>query len=239
MEALRDNCPFIESEPLIYHVDVAAMYPNIILTNRLQPVAIVNEQICAGCVFNKPENNCKRSLDWQWRGETFPLSKREFQQVKDQLNYEIESKKMDKEKRSTYANEETLSFEDKLRTRVKEYCQRVYKQVHIKKLELKSDTVCMRENPFYVDTVRAFRDRRYEFKRLVKVWVNNFKEAKSEGDNEKSVLAEDRMALYDSLQLAHKIILNSFYGYVMKKGARWYSMEMAAQVTHTGGSIIT
>ena len=30
-------------EPLIYHVDVAAMYPNIILSNRLQPVAIVNE----------------------------------------------------------------------------------------------------------------------------------------------------------------------------------------------------
>jgi len=33
--------------------------------------------------------------------------------------------------------------------------------------------------------------------------------------------------LYDSLQLAHKCILNSFYGYVMRKGARWYSMEMA------------
>ena len=36
--------------------------------------------------------------------------------------------------------------------------------------------------------------------------------------------AEDRMNLYESLQLAHKIILNSFYGYVMRKGARWYSM---------------
>lgn len=46
------------------------------------------------------------------------------------------------------------------------------------------------------------------------------------------------MSLYESLQLAHKIILNSFYGYVMRKGARWYSMEMAAMVTHTGGSII-
>lgn len=32
------------------------------------------------------------------------------------------------------------------------------------------------------------------------------------------------MALYESMQLAHKIILNSFYGYVMRKGARWYSM---------------
>ncbi len=30
--------------PLIYHIDVAAMYPNIILTNRLQPVAIVDDK---------------------------------------------------------------------------------------------------------------------------------------------------------------------------------------------------
>jgi DNA polymerase elongation subunit (family B) len=39
-------------------------------------------------------------------------------------------------------------------------------------------------------------------------------------------------------QLAHKCILNSFYGYVMRKGARWYSMEMAGVVTHTGAGII-
>ena len=97
----------------------------------------------------------------------------------------------------------------------------------------------MRENPFYVDTVRDFRDRRYEFKRLVKVWKANLGVAKKEGDPEKIEIAKNRMALYESLQLAHKIILNSFYGYVMKKGARWYSMEMAAMVTHAGGSIIT
>lgn len=30
-----------EEVPLIYHLDVAAMYPNIILTNRLQPSSIV------------------------------------------------------------------------------------------------------------------------------------------------------------------------------------------------------
>ncbi|KAG2564526.1 hypothetical protein PVAP13_7NG052078 [Panicum virgatum] len=46
------------------------------------------------------------------------------------------------------------------------------------------------------------------------------------------------VVLYDSLQLAHKCILNSFYGYVMRKGARWYSMEMAGVVTYTGAKII-
>lgn len=33
--SLRDH-PIREECPLIYHLDVAAMYPNIILTNRLQ-----------------------------------------------------------------------------------------------------------------------------------------------------------------------------------------------------------
>jgi len=46
------------------------------------------------------------------------------------------------------------------------------------------------------------------------------------------------VVLYDSLQLAHKCILNSFYGYVMRKAARWYSMEMAGVVTQTGAAVI-
>ena len=53
-----------------------------------------------------------------------------------------------------------------------------------------------------------------------------------------AVKAADMVILYDSLQLAHKCILNSFYGYVMRKGARWYSMEMAGVVTFTGAKII-
>ena len=35
--------------------------------------------------------------------------------------------------------------------------------------EDRESTVCQRENSFYVDTVRAFRDRRYEYKGLLKV----------------------------------------------------------------------
>jgi DNA polymerase epsilon subunit 1 len=105
------------------------------------------------------------------------------------------------------------------------FCRNSYKQVHTTKIETKTDTVCMRENPFYVDTVRDFRDRRYEFKALVKQWFAKMKEAKDPAEIE---LCKNRVALFESLQLAHKIILNSFYGYVMRRGARWYSMEMAA-----------
>ena len=34
-----------EYKPLVYHLDVAAMYPNIILTNRLQPVSVVDDKM--------------------------------------------------------------------------------------------------------------------------------------------------------------------------------------------------
>ena len=94
----------------------------------------------------------------------------------------------------------------------------------------------MRENPFYIDTVRSFRDRRYEYKGLVKVYKNKQKET----DDEKLFIEYlESEKLYESLQLAHKVILNSFYGYVMRRGARWHSMEMAAMVTHMGSSIIS
>lgn len=58
------------------------------------------------------------------------------------------------------------------------------------------------------------------------------------GDASEIKSAKNREVLYDSLQLAHKCILNSFYGYVMRKGARWYSMEMAGIVCYTGANII-
>lgn len=56
------NNPICEKLPLIYHLDVAAMYPNIILSNRLQPTSIVTDKTCASCKFNKSDNHCKRPL---------------------------------------------------------------------------------------------------------------------------------------------------------------------------------
>jgi DNA polymerase epsilon subunit 1 len=91
LESIRGKCPSLNSEPLIYHVDVAAMYPNIILSNRLQPTAIVNEKICAGCTFNKEENDCKRNLQWQWKGEIKAIKRLEVQQVKDRLNHDLKN----------------------------------------------------------------------------------------------------------------------------------------------------
>ena len=97
----------------------------------------------------------------------------------------------------------------------------MYKKTHVTKSELRTATTCQRENPFYIDTVRAFRDRRYEYKKLNKVWGKKKSAAEKANDGGALVEAKAMCVLYDSLQLAHKCILNSFYGYVMRRGARW------------------
>ena len=45
-------------------------------------------------------------------------------------------------------------------------------------LETRTAGICMRENDFYVATVRAFRDRRYEYKGLNKAWKGKLDAAK-------------------------------------------------------------
>ena len=45
------------------------MYPNIILTNRLQPPALIDEATCAACDFNRPSAQCQRKMTWAWRAE--------------------------------------------------------------------------------------------------------------------------------------------------------------------------
>jgi DNA polymerase epsilon subunit 1 len=125
-----------------------------------------------------------------------------------------------------------------LKKRVKTYCQTVYKKVKVTEEEVKTSTTCMRENSFYVNTVRDFRDRRYDYKIGTKQWKKKASKAEKAGDLVAAEHAKSMTLVYDSLQLAHKCILNSFYGYVMRKGARWYSMPMAGIVTYTGANLI-
>ncbi|XP_040567537.1 DNA polymerase epsilon catalytic subunit A [Lepeophtheirus salmonis] len=234
---LRDTPVRLEN-PIIYHLDVGAMYPNIILTNRLQPSSVVDEADCAACDFNKPGATCQRRMPWMWRGEVMPASRSEFQRIQQQLEMEKfpplfpggnqrAFHELNKEERATYEKK-----------RLSEYCRKAYKKTHITKMEECYTTICQKENSFYVDTVRAFRDRRYTYKGLCKVAKKEVSEAVASGDATLIKSAKNKEVLYDSLQLAHKCILNSFYGYVMRKGARWYSMEMAGIVCYAGAGII-
>ncbi|KAM1872905.1 hypothetical protein ACFX13_006807 [Malus domestica] len=234
---LRDE-PIREECPLIYHLDVAAMYPNIILTNRLQPSSIVTDEICTACDFNRPGKTCLRKLEWVWRGEIFMARKSDYYHLKKQIESEFVDGGNSKLSKS-FLELPKMEQQSRLKERLKKYCQKAYRRVVDKPVtEVREAGICMRENSFYVDTVRSFRDRRYEYKGLNKVWKGKLSEAKASGNSIKIQESQDMVVLYDSLQLAHKCILNSFYGYVMRKGARWYSMEMAGVVTYTGAKII-
>eukprot|EP00934_Nitzschia_sp_Nitz4_P003410 Nitzschia sp. Nitz4//scaffold180_size44305//24137//35517//NITZ4_007241-RA/size44305-processed-gene-0.44-mRNA-1//1//CDS//3329539473//3400//frame0 len=228
LEMLRDR-PKRREKPFIYHLDVGAMYPNIILTNRLQPGAIVNDAVCATCDFNQAKNGCKRRMEWVWRGDYNPAGKLEYERTKDQLSRETH-------KDGQHFNEMTDKEQAGLvATRLKDYSRNAYRKTKMTEEVTRTDIVCMRENDFYVETVRRFRDRRYDYKKMTKAWKKKIGSAPDAASRKE---AEDKALVYDSLQVAHKCILNSFYGYVMRKGARWRSMPMAGIVTKTGADLI-
>lgn len=233
---LRDN-PHREENPLIYHVDVASMYPNIMTSNRLQPDSMKSEEDCAACDFNRPGKTCDRRLEWSWRGEFFPTNMSDYNNIKRNLQ-DANDWFTTKSGRKGPFND--LAYPDQaqiIKTRLAEVSKKNYHRLKQTKIVKRDAIVCQRENPFYVNTVRDFRDRRYEFKALAKVWKG--KTAKIDSSNTVGrEEAKKMVVLYDSLQLAHKVILNSFYGYVMRKGSRWYSMEMAGITCLTGAKII-
>ncbi|KAI5148676.1 DNA polymerase epsilon subunit 1 [Enteropsectra breve] len=223
----------INSKASIYHLDVGAMYPNIILTNRIQPIAVVDEDVCIHCDFNKPENMCKRKLEWTSRAEYIPTTPDELSMIKHQLmqeKFEVAGSN-GTAVRVPYRELSQPLREEKLRERAKEYAKKIYKKAKIVEEQKKQLTICQREVPFYVDTVRKFRDQRNLEKR-------RYKQALFDCEKSPTSENEKRVVIHNSLQIAYKCVLNSFYGYVMRTGSRWFSLEMAAAVCNTGGKII-
>lgn len=233
---LKENVKRHET-PLIYHVDVASMYPNIMTTNRLQPDSMKSEEDCASCDFNRPGKQCDRRLTWAWRGEYYPAEMNEYNMIKNAAQNELfPSKRLNGSKKKF----NDLSYNEQvehIKKKISDYSRKVYHRIKLTETVEREAIVCQRENPFYVDTVRNFRDRRYDFKGLAKVWKGKVKDI-DPTDKHSIEEAKKMVVLYDSLQLAHKVILNSFYGYVMRKGSRWYSMEMAGITCLTGATII-
>lgn len=233
------NTPNRNERPSIYHLDVASMYPNIMTTNRLQPDSMIQESDCAACDFNRPGKTCDRRLPWAWRGEFLPAKRDEYNMIKRAVANERFPGKW---KNSPTRSFDELPYEEQanlIRKRLQDYSKKIYHKIHDSKTIVREAIICQRENPFYVDTVRDFRDRRYDFKGKQKVWKGKTEALKSAGASASEVEdAKKMIVLFDSLQLAHKVILNSFYGYVMRKGSRWYSMEMAGVTCLTGAHII-
>ncbi|KAI5191593.1 DNA polymerase epsilon subunit 1 [Nematocida minor] len=225
-------------KPQIYHLDVGAMYPNIILTNRLQPSAITDDRRCGKCSYFSERNTCQRKLHWKGRAEVYPIDEKTVASLQQKTAQEYFKKNKTKDFENDSENrkkkEGFVSYEHKLRDALIEYAKKTSRRTREVVIEDKQSMICQRENPFYVNAVRKFRDRRNEYKALAKKARSTAQQAQEA----ERVDLNKKAAIYDSLQIAHKCVLNSFYGYVMKKGARWHSMEMAAVVCQTGSHII-
>ncbi|KAF3068096.1 DNA polymerase epsilon catalytic subunit A [Trichoderma lentiforme] len=231
--------PNRNERPLIYHLDVASMYPNIMTTNRLQPDSMISESDCAACDFNRPGKTCDRRLPWAWRGEYIPAKRDEYNMIRHALENEKFPGKTPHAPPRTFQDLSADEQATLVRKRLQLYSQKVYHKIHDSTTIVREAIICQRENPFYINTVRDFRDRRYDYKGKAKVWKGKTDALKSSGAPGNEIDdAKKMIILYDSLQLAHKVILNSFYGYVMRKGSRWYSMEMAGVTCLTGATII-
>ncbi|KAE9369892.1 DUF1744-domain-containing protein [Stipitochalara longipes BDJ] len=225
--------------PLIYHLDVASMYPNIMTTNRLQPDSMIEESDCAACDFNRPGKTCDRRMPWAWRGEYLPAKRDEYNMIRNSLENERFPGKWPNSPPRTFQELTEDERATLIRKRLQIYSQKIYHKIHESKTIEREAIICQRENPFYIDTVRDFRDRRYDYKGKQKVWKGKTEALKASGASATEIENGKKMiVLFDSLQLAHKVILNSFYGYVMRKGSRWYSMEMAGVTCLTGAHII-
>lgn len=233
-----EDTPNRLENPVIYHLDVGAMYPNIILTNRLQPYSIVDETDCAVCDFNYPDAVCKRKMKWSWRGEMLPASRSEYQRIQQQLETEKFPPLFPNGPVRAFHELSLIDQAEYEKKRLGDYCRKTYKKSKITRIDNKESIICQKENSFYVDTVRSFRDRRYDYKMLTKKAKAEVAQAMTTGDASEIKAAKGKEVIYDSLQLAHKCILNSFYGYVMRRGARWHSMPMAGIVCLTGANII-
>ncbi|ORY84392.1 DNA polymerase epsilon [Protomyces lactucae-debilis] len=238
LEELRDE-PSRNDCPKIYHLDVASMYPNIMTTNRLQPDSIVDESNCATCDFNRPGKTCDKRMTWAWRGEYYPPKRDEYNMIKQTLVSEQFPPRFPMGKPRTFDQLPAQEQMTHITKRLGDFSRKVYHKIKETKTIERTTIVCQRENPFYVNTVKGFRDRRYEYKNHQKTWKRNAEQLAAASASPLEVDDAKKMViLYDSLQLAHKVILNSFYGYVMRKGSRWYSMEMAGVTCLTGATII-
>ncbi|KAF3099881.1 DNA polymerase epsilon catalytic subunit [Orbilia oligospora] len=231
--------PNRSERPLIYHLDVASMYPNIMTTNRLQPDSMIKESDCAACDFNRPGKTCDRRLPWAWRGEFLPPKRDEYLMIRRALENERFPPKYPNGPCRSWDGLPPSEQAGLIKKRLTEYSKKIYHKIKETRTIEREAIICQRENPFYVDTVRMFRDRRYYFKGEQKVWKNKTDSLKKAGATQAEIDEGGKMVvLFDSLQLAHKVILNSFYGYVMRKGSRWYSLEMAGVTCLTGSRII-
>ncbi|CAK9103190.1 unnamed protein product [Durusdinium trenchii] len=120
--------------PLIYHLDVGAMYPNIILSNRLQPMAIVTQEFCNSCSYNDPSNNCQREMDWKWRGDLYMATRADVKAIINEMEsekrrYNSKDKETGETKRVKWSELHPKEQTEEITKAVRQFSQKAYKRL--------------------------------------------------------------------------------------------------------------
>lgn len=90
-----------------------------------------------------------------------PATRGEYQRIQQQLETEKFPPQYPGGSSRAFHQLPRLEQSELEKQRLLTYCRKVYKKQKVTRTEEQTTTVCQKENSFYVDTVRAFRDRRY------------------------------------------------------------------------------
>merc|ERR1719460_2467724 len=127
-------------------------------------------------------------MDWRWRGELYMANRADVKAITQEMEtsgrkYNQKDRDSGEMKRVSWKELGEKEQATEIKKAVREFSQKAYRRVKSSVYEQRTDTVCQRENSFYVDTVRMFRDRRYKFKGLTKQWNKTLAKAEEKGDN--------------------------------------------------------
>lgn len=229
---------FWKGFPVIIHVDVASMYPNIIINFNLQPWAVVTEKDCTKCKYkyNKENKEPPCWVDIRWNAAYDVIKATEDERIK--------------------AEKEIEEYLEKNEDIDDEMIKKIYgKYVKSKKKNVtyKFPVVsrfCQKKNRTFVDTVKNSRDGRNKFKYQMRNADKDIE--KKEGLKKSELLKEELQKIEEeiskialkkgyarNMEKGLKVLLNSFYGYMKSRGARFWSMDVAGATCMKGQEIIS
>lgn len=225
----------IEAEPLLIHIDVASMYPSIIINWNLQPYSIVDEEYCNNCEYHYKEGErpCWFEHEWYPQYKVVHISKENRE-------------KFDEKIKNNY-NHDSITH-DKI---VKLYKSKTYSMKGSKRSNFTyvfptKSRVCQKSFKFFAYAVRDFRNQRYHYKyekircdKEIERLYNKYKGQKIPDDVKQQINKLELESIYNrNLELGLKVLLNTYYGYLGSQGSKFKSLEVTGITTAIGKSII-
>lgn len=199
-------------KPLIVHVDVASMYPSIIINWNLNPYAVVYEDDCAACPYHweqcHEEHQCWVNMDWTPNYEVIHIPTA----LKATVDRQIAALNTDPEHPLKY-KEKIKMYDTAMKT------MRGKKRVKLEYQMPETSRFCQKAMRFFADAVRSFRMERLKYKSGMQKAEKEaeFLEEKYKGQTmpheiEAEVARLEAEAIFNrNMQLGLKVLLNSVH----------------------------